>query len=509
MHLNNAMITLPAKRRLAGTHVQPAGLRPFFHEIPLPINLKRENCMIQVIRSLVLGLTLAIMNLAVAEAASPNLVVFISDDHGFLDSSVAGASEFNTPNLERLASAGMQLSHAFSTSPSCAPSRASLLTGLMPMRSGSMLNHEPPRRNVKKLPAYLRELGYEVVAFGKVAHYNQGKDYGFDLVSHDDFHNDACVSAATEFLSRRTSTKPLCFLVGTNWPHVPWPEAARNYSRTSGNTSDKTREFVPPASHIDTPETRAWRARYAAAVERYDADLGRLYDAAYEELGPNTLFLHFSDHGAQWPFAKWNCYDAGTRVACIAVWPGVIHPASNSDALISLVDVLPTLVDAAGGKPPTNIDGQSFADVLTGETTGHRDRIFTTHSGDGRMNAYPMRSVRTRQWKYIRNLQPDAQHATHIDLGKKIDGNGYWRSWLEKAKADPAAAAVIRRYHHRPAEELYNVQNDPHELRNLADQPAHSSTVRDLRASLNAFMHEQHDNGVATEKSLQRESGSR
>src|SRR5688572_4163807 len=166
-------------------------------------------------RAAVIGLILLVVAAAVsasyaAPKTKPNLVLFISDDHGYADSSVAGAAEFHTPNLQQLADAGMTFTHAFAASPTCAPSRAALLTGLMPARNGAMLNHQPPRTDVKKLPAYLKELGYEVVAFGKVAHYKQGQHYGFDHFSHDGFHDDQCVPAAIEFLKRRTSTKPLC-----------------------------------------------------------------------------------------------------------------------------------------------------------------------------------------------------------------------------------------------------------------------------------------------------------
>lgn len=436
----------------------------------------------------------AVGNLNAAAPSKPNLVVFISDDHGFLDCSIAGASEFHTPNLERLVDAGLTFSQAFAASPSCAPSRAALLTGLMPMRSGAMLNHQPPRQEVKKLPAYLNEQGYEVVAFGKVAHYKQGKLYGFDHVSHDTFHDDECVSAAVEYLERRTSDKPLCLFVGTNWPHVPWPEVS------------DTSACDPPPTHVETPETRHWRARYAAAVERFDRDLGLVYDAAFDRLGSNTLFVHFSDHGAQWPFGKWNLYDAGTRVQFIAVWPRVIKPGSRSDAMLNLVDLLPTLVEVAGGSPPQQIDGQSFADVLTGKRSEHRDQIFTTHSGDGRMNAYPIRSVRTPDWKYIRNLQPLAEHHTHIDRGKAVDGNAYWQSWVDKAKTDPAAAAIVERYHRRPAEELYDLQSDPHEQHNLAADPRHGARLQRLRADLDGWIRQQGDADVASEQSLQTES---
>ena len=356
-----------------------------------------------------------------------------------------------------------------------------------------MLNHEPPLQHVKKLPAYLKELGYEVVAFGKVAHYKQGQQYGFELVRHDGFHDDECVVAAVEFLKQRDVRTPLCLLVGTNWPHVPWPEA---------KTGVDLKAFEPPSTHVDTTETRRWRARYAAAVERFDDDLGQLYDAAFKYLGSNTLFLSSSDHGAQWPFGKWNLYDAGIRVPFVAVWPGVVEANRESGAMISLVDVLPTLVEAAGGTPPRQIDGRSFKDILTGNSDKLRESIFATHSGDGTMNRYPMRSVRTRDWKYIRNLWPETGYTTHIDLGKAIDGNEYWNSWIEKAKTDTKTAAVISRYHRRPPEELYDVRTDPVEQHNLAAHPDSTAVLSEMRAQLDVWMESQGDQGRATEDSL-------
>jgi N-sulfoglucosamine sulfohydrolase len=435
----------------------------------------------------------AACGLAPTFAAPPNLVVFISDDHGYLDSEVAGATGVRTPNMRRLAEAGMTFTHAFAASPSCAPSRAAFLTGLMPMRNGSMLNHQPPRADVKKLPAYLQELGYEVVAFGKVAHYKQAKDYGFDHASHDTFHDHEGIPTALKFLRDRKSVKPLCLLVGTNWPHVPWPREKPNHAAGV---------FAIPPTHVNTPETRRWRRRYYAAVEKMDADLGQVYNAAYKHLGDDTLFIHFSDHGAQWPFGKWNLYDAGVRVPFFAVWPGNIKRGSKSDVMISLVDVLPTLIQAAGGKPPTDIDGRSQLSVLKGESTTTADYAFTTHSGDGRMNEYPMRSVRTPRWKYIRNLRPNAEHHTHIDRGKSIDGNDYWHSWIEKAKNDEAAKAIVDRYFRRPAEELYDLEQDPHERHNLATDAQSHIPLNLSREMLNAWMKQQDDEGLETENAV-------
>jgi uncharacterized sulfatase len=424
--------------------------------------------------------------LAAVPAGRPNLVVFLSDDHSLLDSTVYGARDLKTPNMERVAAAGMTFERAFVASPSCAPSRAALLTGLMPVRNGAEANHSRPRPEIKKLPAYLKELGYEVVAFGKVSHYQHTGDYGFDHFAHDRYHEDIAVSAAIQWLQVRRSDRPLAFFVGTNWPHVPWPE--------TGEGHEPAGVRVPP-NHVDTPRTRESRARYYAAVGRMDRELGEVFDAVNQVLGANTFFLATSDHGAQWPFGKWSLYDGGIRTPLLAVWPGKIKAGTRTAAMVSWIDILPSLVEVAGGRPPAAIDGRSFVAALRGETTAHRDRIFTTHSADGRFNIYPTRSVRTAEWKYIRNLHPEYYFSTHDDLGRAGNGPEYFESWREKAKADPAAAAVVRRYHERPAEELYDLRADPFELRNLAGDPAQATRLAGLREEVTAWMQANGDEG--------------
>jgi N-sulfoglucosamine sulfohydrolase len=425
-----------------------------------------------------------------AGPATPSIVVFLADDHSQSDSSVYGATEIRTPNMERLATAGMTFTHAFVTSPSCAPSRASLLTGLMPARHGAEANHSRPRAAIRKLPAYLHELGYEVAAFGKVSHYQQTADYGFDHFAHDGFHDHRAIPAALKWLAERSSDKPLALFVGSNWPHVPWPEPSDGY--------DPARVKLPPGM-VDTVATREAYSRYGAAVTRMDAELGQVFDAARGRLGSNTLFVHTSDHGAQWPFGKWTCYEAGIRTSLIVVWPGVVAPGTRTDAMVSWVDILPTLVEAAGGRESVDsaegngLDGRSFLPVLRGATSGHRDRIFTTHSGDGQMNVFPIRSVRTRQWKFIHNLHPEFKFTTHIDRAKSEKEPAYFDSWIAQAKSDSRAGEIVERYHKRPREELYDLAADPNELHNLAADPEHAECLMAMRAELEAWMKEQGD----------------
>jgi uncharacterized sulfatase len=431
-------------------------------------------------------LLLAVAPLFAADPVKPHLVIFLTDDHSLLDSTVYGSKDIKTPNMQRVAAAGLTFDRAFVASPSCAPSRAALLTGLMPARNGAEPNHSRPRAELKKLPAYLKELGYEVVSFGKVSHYQHTGDYGFDHFAHDKFHEDVAIPEGIKWLRARKSDRPLCIFFGTNWPHVPWPEDPEGYN--------SAKILVPP-THVETARTRTARARYYAAVGRMDAELGDAYDAAREVLGRNTFFLTTSDHGAQWPFGKWSCYDAGIRTPMIAVWPGKIAVGERTSAMVSWVDILPTLVDLAGGPPPQGIDGRSFAGVLRGEKQDHRDRVFTTHSGDGRMNVYPTRSVRTPDWKYIRNLRPELYYSTHVDLVQASAAGGYFDSWVEKAKTDPAAARVVGRYHERPLEELYDLRADPNELKNLSAEPVQKARLAAMRADVDAWMKEQGDAG--------------
>lgn len=422
-------------------------------------------------------------------ATKPDIVVFLADDHGFLDSEVYGAKDIRTPNMLRLAKAGLTFTNAFVVSPSCAPSRAALLTGLMPARNGAEANHSKPRAQIKKLPAYLQDCGYEVVAFGKVSHYGHTREYGFDHFAHDTFHDHKAIPAALRWLRERKSVRPLCLLVGSNWPHVPWPE-------DPGKVDPSKATLLPTLA--ETPETRHARALYRAAVTRMDAELGSVYDAALETLGADTFFLMTSDHGAQFPFAKWNCYDAGIRTPLIVAWPRVVKAGTRTDAMVSWVDILPTVVETGGGSPAPDIDGRSFAGVLRGEKTAHRDRIFATHSADGDKNIYPIRSLRTAEWKFILNLHPEFRFTTHIDLAPREGGKpgywgGYWESWVRAARTDAGIAEKVRRYHHRPAVELYDLQTDPHEERNLAADPAQSERVAAMRGELEAWMQQQGD----------------
>ncbi len=419
--------------------------------------------------------------------ARPDFVVFLTDDQGQLDSTPYGGQGIRTPNMQRLADAGMTFTRAYVASPSCAPSRAALLTGLMPTRNGAEANHSKPRAELKKWPAHFKELGYEVVAFGKVSHYKHTADYGFDHFSDDGFHQHQSITNAVAWLKarKREGAKPLCLMIGSNWPHVPWPDDTKPYDPT---------KLPLPAGSIDTPATREWRAKYAAAVSRADDDLGLVMTAVQACLSKDTLMLFTADHGAQWPFGKWNLYESGVAVPLIVSWPGVVKPGTRSDAMVQWIDLLPTLLEAAGGKAPADLDGRSFLPVLRGQSSSHRERIFTTHANDNRFNVYPARAVRDDRWKYIRNLHPEFAFTTHIDLvAGRLGQRAFFSTWEAAAQTNASSSAILKRYHARPAEELYDLTTDPAEQRNLAADPQHAAKLAALRSALDAWMKSQGD----------------
>lgn len=436
-------------------------------------------------------LAILLSSLAIAHAvlaAPPTIVVFLADDHGLADSTPYGSKDARTPNMQRIADAGMTFTRAFVASPSCAPSRAAMLTGLMPARNGAEANHTFKRDGVASLPEVLRSVGYETAAFGKVAHgKNDASRHGFD---HIDEKNAAEV--VDKYLTERNTAKPLALFVGTHWPHVPWPE---------NDGFDPAKLTLPPKA-IDTPETRVQRARYLSAIARADDDLGSIWDLAHKRFdASNMIFLYTADHGEQWPFGKWNLYDTGIRVPFLAVWPGVIKPGVRSDAMIQWIDILPTLIEVAGGKVPDGIDGRSFINVLRGKAGGHRTEIFTTHSGDGDKNVYPIRALRTGEFKYILNVLPDKMHTTHIDRGGGSgDGWRYFDEWVALAKTDARAAGQVRAYHQRPAEELYDLSTDPDELHNLALDSTQAARLAAMREKLDRWMNAQGDQRTVFEK---------
>lgn len=412
----------------------------------------------------------------------PDIVVYLADDLSAADLPLYGGTNISTPAINKLAADGMTFDCAFVASPSCAVSRAALLTGLMPARNGAEENHSYPRKDVLRLPAVLSKLGYQTAAFGKVAHSKSASDYHFDV--HDEKKDIPQLRETVKsFLENRSDERPLALFVGVSDPHVPWP---------SESTVDPKTMSLPPQL-LDTPRTRVQRSRYLQEVINLDAYLGELRALTDKHLSSDTLFVFSSDHGAQFPFGKWTLYDEGIHVPLIVARSGKITAGSRTDAMVSWVDILPTLIDVVGGEVPGNLDGRSFAPVLAGKADSHRKRIFATHSGDRMMNVYLSRSIRTDQYKLIWNPHPEFAFTTHIDLLLRETSGDYFKQWIDSAQTDERAAKVLASHHGRPEFELFDLQNDPDELTNLAGQPDLVQLQADLLSELKAWTKDQGD----------------
>lgn len=421
----------------------------------------------------------------------PDIVVYLADDLSAADLSVYGGTNIQTPAIDQLAAEGMTFNRAFVASPSCAVSRASLLTGLMPARNGAEENHTFPNKDILRLPQILNGLGYQTAAFGKVAHSRSAPDYKFHV--HDGKKEIPELRVTVrKFLETRTDQRPLALFVGVSDPHVAWPKQS---------AVDPVAMAMPPQL-LDTPRTRVQRSRYLQEVKNLDIYLNELRELTDKHLSRDKLFVFSSDHGAQFPFGKWTLYDEGIRVPLIIARKGRITPGTSTEAIVSWIDILPTLIEIGGGQVPENLDGRSFASVLNDAAVSHRDRIFTTHSGDRLMNVYLSRSVRTDRYKLIWNPHPEFAFTTHIDLLLRETSGDYFKQWTEAAKTDDHAAEVLARYYGRPEYELFDVQADPHELSNLAGNAEHADVQKNLLAELKLWITEQGDELTVFHKPL-------
>jgi N-sulfoglucosamine sulfohydrolase len=423
----------------------------------------------------------------------PNFLIVIGDDATCSDLPLYGGRNVRTPRIDRLASQGMMFTHAYVGMSMCLPCRTEMYTGLYPMRSGACWNHSAARPGTKSIVHYLGELGYRVGIAGKV-HVVPRDSFPFEMV--DGFERDCVAPTADHECSgirrfmARDPDQPFCLVVGLVVPHVVW---------TVGDPShfDPAKLKLPP-HFADTPQTREDFAKYLAEIEVLDQQVGDVL-RTLDETGQaeRTLVLFTSEQGAQFPGCKWTNWEQGLHTGLMVRWPGRVQPGSRTDALVQYADVLPTLLEAAGCDPaPMNLDGSSFLPVLLGKATEHRRYVYAMHNNIPEGPAYPIRSVRDRHHRYIRNLSPEA---TYIEkhVMAVAEHNPYWSTWVFATWSDPHAYAMVHRYMHRPAEELYRTSDDPFEMQNLAGDPQCAEVKARLAAELDRWMEQQGDPGAA------------
>ena len=437
------------------------------------------NCLLLIF----LGIIIKGCNNSLIDISKPNIIIYLADDLGWKDVGFNNAKVVKTPYLDKLASEGMFLKNAFVASPACAPSRAALLTGLMPARNGAENNHTYPKEGINLLTNNLQQNGYKIYAFGKVAHGKMNINCGFDFYHKQLINLEKNIK---DFFLKTNIDSPICVIIGDRRPHVPW---------TKKNIYNAEMVDLPPY-FIDTRETREHRARYYSDITGFDNSLGSIIEFLDIKLGKNTITIMTSDHGGQWPFGKWNLYDDGIRTPLVIKWPNRIMANTVNDAMVSWIDILPTILDLTGSECEDNVDGKSFLKVLMGKTENFRNEIFTTHTGDGVFNVYPIRSIRTKRFKYIRNLLSNCYHTNHSDLLRKDGAGAYWNSWYESSMKNKESANIILNYHKRPSEEFYDLLADPNEQQNLITNKSLTKEIRKLSGKLDQWMLKQKDQGA-------------
>ncbi len=431
----------------------------------------------------------------------PNFVLFIADDLGITDTEPYGNEVVKTPNLSRLSQNSLLFKNAFASSPTCAPSRSTIFTGLMPFRHGAHSNHSGVKQNTRSVVQYMQALGYDVAIAGKY-HVGPEEIFSFERIANTNIrepgtegmpglHYDLNMEPVKKWLSSQNNEKPFVLVVADHSPHVVWPE------KTDYNIED----IDVPAQHIDTKQTRKSRARYYADVTKMDNNLGQLMNSLDKNnLSKNTVFVFISDQGPQWPFGKWSLYDYGVQSPMFVKWKDKFKGGEQTEALVSLADILPTFIEMAGGSAPGNIDGKSFLSVLKNPDSDFRDVVYASHTGDGKMNRSPSRMIRTKRYKYILNLAPEILYTTHMDRVKRKGVNEYWESWRKKSFEDEHAASVLWRYHNHPEEELYDLKSDPLELNNLAEDPAYKEMLVLFRQNMKCWREQQGDRETGPEE---------
>lgn len=435
----------------------------------------------------------------------PNILIIMADDCTYRDLGVYGGQNAKTPNIEKLAKQGVVFDRAYLASAMCQPCRAELYTGLYPMRNGCAWNHSASRSNITSMPHHLKSLGYRVGLAGKV-HVQPDQTFPFENVPGFDPN---CVRNPTRphdtkyiksFMGQKD--QPFCLVIALVDPHVPW---------VMGDKSKyPPKQIKLPPNIADTPTTRDAFARYLAEITYMDSQVGEILDVLNStEKADNTLVIFTSEQGCQFPGCKWTSYDTGLHTAMIARWPGKIAKAARTPAIVHYADVLPTLVDAAGGQPGDHdYDGTSFLPVLQGKTNTHRKYAYGTHNNIPEGPAYPIRTVTDGQYRYIRNLTPDEIYIEKHLMGWTGKGelnNPYWATWVSQAWNNEKTYNLVKRYTHRPPEELYNTANDPYELTNLANDPSLAEVKSRLSKELNNWLKSQNDPGIPqdTHKAIQ------
>ena len=410
----------------------------------------------------------------------PNVLLYVVDDQGRGDAGCYGNPVIKTPGLDRLAAAGVWFIHGFCTMASCSASRSVILSGLYNHANGQYghehaYHHFASFPDVDSLPVRLSKAGYRTARMGKF-HVAPESVYHFDefLKAPGNVPADMA-EACREFIAAANDT-PFFLYFCTTQPHRPF--------HRQGADPVAPGDVVVPPYLPDSPECREELAQYYGSVQTADAGLLRLLDIL-QETGrwDDTLVLFLSDNGIAFPGAKTTLYEPGMNLPCVVRDPFAKTGGAVTDAMVNWADITPTILDFAGvevGEKP--VQGRSFLPVLRGAPSSGWDEVYASHTFHEITMYYPMRVVRERRYKLIWNIA----HGLTYPFASDLYDSATWQGVLKRGDAYYGKRSVAA-YLHRPAFELYDLDADPHEVNNVAEDPAHAETLERLKNKLRAF----------------------
>ncbi|MEQ9296936.1 MAG: sulfatase [Cyclobacteriaceae bacterium] len=403
----------------------------------------------------------------------PNILILVADDAGWEDFGCYGNEYIVTPNLDKLAANGKVADNAFLTIAQCSPSRISILSGRFPHATGAEDLHMPLPDTVQLLPAMLKEKKYYTGLLDK-SHLGPNGDSQFDFINPS-------LDAFDQFVDQ-SGNHPFFMWVGFRDPH-------RTY-RDSIFVDPQSPEQVALLPYwVDDLPTRNDVANYYDEIRRMDQQIGQ-YLASLEKRNElnNTLVIFISDNGAPFPRAKGTVYDAGIKTPLIIHWPDRVSPNQRTNALISLVDLVPSITQLVGLETPEAAQGSPAIGLLDGHETVSREYIFAErnwHNCDEHI-----RTIRSQRYKLIKNAYLDVPFGTPADIGNSPS----FKSLLaEKNNNNLTKAQQVLFQNPRPEYELYDLESDPYELNNLIGNNSLDSIADQLKNKLEEWIVETND----------------
>jgi N-sulfoglucosamine sulfohydrolase len=432
------------------------------------------------------------------QAARKNVLLLISDNHTAPDLGCAGHPTVKTPNLDALAARGTRFAHAFATTPSCGPSRAVIYTGLLTHANGQFthphsFHNGVLAKGVTTVFDMLKKDGYRTALLGKGNLGPRAGQYEIDLFDENPMRDLPTFAKTAEEFIREGGGRPFFVVLST---HDPQPT-----DKPADQRWKKSREPLPPRridpatvyvpSHLpDRPDVRESLAEYYENIERLDAGFGEAL-AMLKRTGhdADTLVMFFSDQGAAYPNGGYSHYDPGVAVPLIVVNPEARRRGVVSDAMVSLADITPTVLDWTGVQAPYPLHGRSLLPALEQEHAEGWDSIVLSHVMHEVTMYYPMRTLRDRRYKLIWNLCYKSPWQDALEVVERSPWAETWRRGDKFIGRRP-----IEKYLWRDPVELYDLQNDPDEVVNLADDPKYADLRRTMSEKLLARLRETGDN---------------